>query len=471
MFSKKLFFAALVLFSFSAFSDYEDAEKQFGSGSISLGGYRKIILELVQDRYYFSVLPWFKDYLVKNNGGLDGDMENAFDTVLGNTGVKILESLPDQILRRSNASAIRYILGKRLAKQEKYMEALAEINRVSIGHYIYPFVANLKGAIHAAIGESDNAILDFKECIRISEDEESNTENLTVKEQLRTNRDICLAGISRVQFGRGDYKQAELTYLDVTKDSFVWPQILFEEAWTSYYLKNYNRTLGKLVSYKAPVFDFIFKPEIEVLNALTYLKMCLYDDAKKTVDQFYSDNLKESKDLKSFLLAKGKNYKLYYELVADIEAGKSLPLPMLERILHSVKKDSATLEIKGSITGAIYEYNRLRKNRQSSMKSNLMKNVQTLVDEYRSTLGSYVRSTLIAKYGELVSAFQGMSYIKLEVLAQRKDKLYQSSRPGGNKRGDVKYIQRNDKQYFWTFNGEFWADELGDYVFALGSEC
>jgi hypothetical protein len=64
-----------------------------------------------------------------------------------------------------------------------------------------------------------------------------------------------------------------------------------------------------------------------------------------------------------------------------------------------------------------------------------------------------------------------MSYIKLEVLAQRKDKLYQSSPSGGNKRGDVKYIQRNDKQYFWTFNGEFWADELGDYVFALGSEC
>ena len=25
--------------------------------------------------------------------------------------------------------------------------------------------------------------------------------------------------------------------------------------------------------------------------------------------------------------------------------------------------------------------------------------------------------------------------------------------------------------YLWTFNGEFWADELGDYVFSLKSEC
>ena len=64
-----------------------------------------------------------------------------------------------------------------------------------------------------------------------------------------------------------------------------------------------------------------------------------------------------------------------------------------------------------------------------------------------------------------------MSYIKLEVLAQRKEQLYRSDVIPGTKRGDVKYIERNDKQYFWTFNGEFWADELGDYVFALRSEC
>ena len=76
------------------------------------------------------------------------------------------------------------------------------------------------------------------------------------------------------------------------------------------------------------------------------------------------------------------------------------------------------------------------------------------------------------KYAELYSSFEGMSYIKLEILALRKERLYKTdSSSSGNKRGDIKYIERNDKQYFWTFNGEFWADELGDYVFALRSEC
>ena len=59
---------------------------------------------------------------------------------------------------------------------------------------------------------------------------------------------------------------------------------------------------------------------------------------------------------------------------------------------------------------------------------------------------------------------------QLEVLAQKKAKLY-SFEKDNRSRGDIKYIQRNEKQYFWDFNGEFWADELGDYVFALKSEC
>ena len=63
-----------------------------------------------------------------------------------------------------------------------------------------------------------------------------------------------------------------------------------------------------------------------------------------------------------------------------------------------------------------------------------------------------------------------MSYLKLEILSRRKDRLYSGVQDFG-KRGDIAYLQRSQKQYFWNFNGEFWADELGDYVFALKSEC
>lgn len=469
MFSKMILLAALV--STSTFASYESAEKNYGRGAISLAGYRSTIINLVEDGYYFSVIPWMKDFLVKTRKPLDSEMESAFEKILEVTGVKSFESLPEEILRRSQSGNIRYILARRQFSKGKHKEALAELKKISVGNSAYPFVVNMKGTIHSILGNQNEALTQFRDCIRVSENALGKSSGNIQEAQLKINRDYCLAGLARVQFAAGDYKKAELNYLDIAKDSYIWPEILFEEAWTSYYIKNYNRTLGKLVSYKAPVFDFIFKPEVEVLKALTYMKMCLYEDAKKTADGFYDELLKPAKDLRRFILSRGKDYRYFYNLMADHESNKSAPLPIINSILKSVEKDAAYIEMKNSLSQAIGEYQALKKRSRSSMRTNLIKNLKTVLDEFRNTLGSYVRSGLVSKYAELYSAFQGMSYIKLEALAQRKERLYQSDILPGKKRGDVKYIDRNDKQYFWNFNGEFWADELGDYVFALRSEC
>lgn len=468
MFSKYLL---LALITFPVLASYDSADKTYGKGSISLSGYRRTILELEKGGLYFAVVPWLKDYLIKNNSSLDAELEDALDRVLYHTGVKPFESLPEEVLRHSRSGNIRYILAKRLMKLGRNDEAMKELSGIGSGHSAYPFVQNMRGAIQSQLGNEKAAEEDYRLCVAASERRMGKVDLPAQKEQLEINRDYCLAGIARTQFGRKDYKQAEINYLDIAKESFVWPEILFEEAWTSYYTKNYNRTLGKLVSYKAPVFDFIFKPEVEVLKALTYMKMCLYDDAKRTVDSFYDELLNPSRELRTYLVGNGKNYRRYYDLMSSHEEGRQSSLAIVDSVLKSIRKDGAYLELKSALTGAISEYNMLRKKPNSSLRANLMKNVQTVLDEYRTIIGAYVRAGLVGKYAELYSAFQGMSYIKLEVLAQRKEQLYRTDSPSGGKRGDVKYIERNDKQYFWNFNGEFWADELGDYVFALRSEC
>lgn len=470
MFSR--FLLAAVLLIPQAFADYESGDKLYGNGTISLSGYRRTIIELVRGGNYYSVIPWMKDYLVKSTGTLDSEMETIFDTLVVHTGVKIFETLPENVLRRSRSGNIRYILAKRLIKVGKLEEALNEIQGVSADHSAYPFISHMKGMIHSNLKHFPEAEVHFRDCVRISDRLSRKSAYSIQKEQLETNRDFCTAGIARAQFANGEYKKSDLTYLDIGKDSFVWPEILFEEAWTSYYEKNFNRTLGKLVSYKAPVFNFIFKPEVEVLKALTYLKMCLYEDAKTTADSFYNELLNPSKDLRSFIMSHGKDYRYYYGLMADHELNKTgKESPMVDHILRSIKKDAAFIEMKGALSAAVGEYNELRKKSSSSMRENLLKNIKTVLDEYRTIIGAYVRSGMVSRYAELYSAFQGMSFIKLEVLALRKERLYQTDSAPSGKRGDVQYIERNDKQYFWNFNGEFWADELGDYVFALRSEC
>lgn len=468
MFSK--LFVLTFFISAGAWASYQEAVRTYGNGSISLSGYRRTILELVDGGYHFSAIPWFKDYLVKNSS-LDPQMEEALDKIVAVAGVRPFESLPEGILQRSKSANIKYVLAKRLFKQGKHQAALTQLNGISTNHAAWPFIANMRGVLFSHEKKYSEALSSFQDCVRSSQSRMSDTAFKVQKDQLESNRDACVAGRARVLFASNSYKDSELAYLDISKDSFIWPEILFEEAWTSYYLKNYNRTLGKLVSYKAPVFDFIFKPEVEVLKALAYMKMCLYEDAKKTVDTFYDDLLEPSRSLRNYLMRQGKNYRFYYNLMADHEEKKASGSALVNSILRSIRKESAYLELKSGLSSAILEYNQLRKQGNSTMRTQLIRNMNTLLDEYRTLVGAYVRAGLVGKYAELYSAFQGMSYIKLEVLAQRKEKLYRSDEVAGKKRGDVRYIERNDKQYFWNFNGEFWADELGDYVFALRSEC
>jgi hypothetical protein len=86
-------------------------------------------------------------------------------------------------------------------------------------------------------------------------------------------------------------------------------------------------------------------------------------------------------------------------------------------------------------------------------------------------IGSFVRAGLLTHKGKIDKAFVDMTNIKLEVLGRLKQEAYAATTDEKRERGDIKYVERTSKQYFWTFNGEFWSDELGDYVFALKSEC
>jgi hypothetical protein len=71
MFSKILIASLLCS---SAFASYDSAESSYGKGSISLSGYRKTVIELVRSGYYFSAVPWMKDFMVKNGGAFDGQV-------------------------------------------------------------------------------------------------------------------------------------------------------------------------------------------------------------------------------------------------------------------------------------------------------------------------------------------------------------------------------------------------------------
>lgn len=460
----------LLLGSSSSFADLKKAQNIFENGKLGEQNLRSLIRELIHDEYYYSTIPWLKEYIAVRSGKLGNEFDDLLDDVITHVGLEQFEVMPSSMLERSNSSTIKFILAKKKVNNKEYKDAISIISSVSEESSIYPFALHLKATAASLSEDQGKAIDAFDDCVSASKKFLKDAKTDHKKRQLTMNRDYCVAGMARSLFAKRDYVKADLKYLDVPKESMVWPDILFEEAWNSFYLENYNRTLGKLVTYKAPVLDFIFNPETDVLRGYSYLKLCLWEDAKKTAEEFYGLYMEPAREVRLLLNEHKKDNEFFYKAGLTTSRDKTKN-NLLNVMLVSVGRDPAYKDLKNALYEATDEYKKLKGSGSSKLKNAMLRNLAEVLTLQRNLFGGYVKRQLISKYANLYKSFQYMSYIKLEILDQKKAELYSNKEDDSDKRGDVKYIQRNDKQYFWNFNGEFWADELGDYVFALKSEC
>jgi tetratricopeptide (TPR) repeat protein len=456
----------------TASGSIDSASRIFKVNRWKIDSYPEIIENLVSSRYYFSAVPFLKEYLIRGSVKSSKQIDRLLDEVVRAVGIMQFEVMPSSSLRNSRSPMAKYIVAKKMFRRGKYKEALSIIRRtIPMSHPVKPYALHLQGTIYALLKDYSNAKFSYEECVERSEDALSSVKYLREKRQLEMNRDYCTVGIARNLFTKGKYGEAEQAYLDIEKSSLVWPEILFDEAWTSFYLQKYNRTLGKLVTYKSPFFSHIFNPEIEVLEAMTYLHMCLWGDARHSVDEFYKKYENQSKRIKSFLRRKGKNYKGFFEL-ARISMKKNVGgNSLLNKMLKNLTYDPAYIELTDIYERGLREIQYVKKLRRGRFKNVLLSNLKDVLFLQRDLIGAYIRKGLRVLHYKVDQTFEHMSYIKLEVIRHKKEQIYSDIKNSDRERGDVNYLKRSSKQYFWTFNGEFWADELGDYVFALRSEC
>ena len=325
------------------------------------------------------------------------------------------------------------------------------------------------GSAQLLTGQKKKAVINFMDCENLLRSQLSKEENLFGQE-IQIIHDTCVLNQARLDFEEGNFEFANKQYEKIKKSSLVWPEILFEEAWSSFYLGNYNRTLGKLVTYKSPFFDFIFNPEVEVLEALSYMELCFYENTQKVVNDFYQHYAKDAKYLKNFMRRYGNSSSKIGSLLINVNNREAIKNPLLRRILHSINKDLVFKRLMQNYEGIKGELELIKNYPDKRYISYLAKKLKASKSRQKKLIGMYGLRILDRASRQLDKSFRGMSYIRLEILKKEKDKFFGKEYQTG-KVGNLKNVQRDSRHYLWEFNGEFWADELGDYVFSLKSEC
>lgn len=366
-----------------------------------------------------------------------------------------------------NLNAYLVSLGKYHVLKGEMPQAVDALNGMQHSGRLWAVGLLIRGTALAIMGQGDAAIDDFSRCVDRSTDDDLEAR--------------CQAGIARTHYQMNQFREADRSYDQIPKRSFVWTDIVFEQAWNAFAENQFNRTLGKLVTYKSPSLRFVYNPEIEVLRAQAYLALCLYSDANESINDFHQRYSRVGDEVKRFVESRSESLSSFFDKGRSALKGPIHTDVAFDRVLNRFVRSptfQSLVRAESKIAaerGMVVEFDRRQPGVSHERDEGFPGFVQLVLrwraHHVRQLGGAIVKNSLIDYHNTLIADFEKIAFIKLEMLKRAKDKLLERVSAGGERtRGSVT-PKRRDDQYYWNFNGEFWNDEIGDYIFGLESAC
>ena len=386
-------------------------------------------------------------------------------------------------------SEVGYLLAMAAYRESKFDDTVFFVGNVSQDSEYYPKSRYLEGVTYVRQLKGQPALDAFKEVLRWL-DAKSNREGLTGDEKRL--REFTVAALARVfyQVGSGQYNlgnkekansswATSIKYYNAfSRDSEMWLDALFEASWAYYRVDNFSKALGLLLTLNSPFFNEEYHPEALILQATIYYTNCHYDRVVDILTDYKATYEPMKLQVDKLVARLFENTEVYDFLHMVQNADKDSYDPTLQLIL------SASVEDRELRRGLAY--------------------IDMLDDERkRIEDNSAIAGTPLAK--SLVTELQATRSLAIESAGKkgktRLERLQEELRDLSNRALDIeietteKYAQRaelreqdpnamvefeqqidqvlkaDDEHLFWTFDGEYWKDELGYYWYYISSRC
>ncbi len=426
---------------------------------------------LIDGEYYFSAIPYINKYL-EDQTNIDKELEEDIETLVVKTGTMAVLNLEEEKLKKFNIPSIHLILGTRLFQSEKYKESFEIISKIPANHKFSVEAELIKGSIKDLAGNNQEALAYYRQCHKKADANKSNGKLDKLKRYYTYLEETCLIREARLEIKNKNYQKSIELYDKIDKRSYKWPYTIIEKSWAHYYLNDYNRSLGLLTTYKSPLLSSYFFPEAEVLTALSYYNLCLYDDSLVVVDHYYDFYRPKSLALKEILNA-NKNSKTYFLDLYYAEASTRENLnPFIRNLITQTRKQVKFNLDLSSLKNAKDELALIKRLKNQNEFTKLLEvNLNETIKFISSRMNYYIKKEIYQFITDIHRHSYSMFNLKLELLSQKRNQIYNPKKKEDRDRGDERNVKRTAYQYFYNFNGSFWADELGDYSFGLESNC
>lgn len=468
---KILFILLFQLMSVQAAASVSEARKIFNNSKDSHKN-AHIAQELYKSKYYYSAVVFAKRHLIETNAYNDA-LETMIEQLILKTGTDNFTTLNDSILGKFPSPALAFVHGIKLFKAGRYNEAKKRLALVPLDHKFSPEARLTLGAIANINNDQATLAKEYSNCIDQAQKRRSEAkDNDKLARYFEILSDTCRIHVARSFYQNGKHIEAMHTYDQIEKTSYRWPYILMERAWTAYQLQDYNRALGIGVTYKSPLLSSYFFPEAEVLAALSYYRLCLYDDALTKVEQFYEVYRPHADELKALILPQKGSHQFFLEMVLAPIKDNENKSPFIRQLLTQIRKKIIFNVDLVNYKRAINENKYVQSLSDDLFGKTIKAELKRMISFRTKKLNHFVKRLMFNFVNDIHRMSHEMFNIKLEILSNKRDLVYKNQQLISDRsRGSYENVSRSNKQHFYEFTGEFWADELGDYSFGLKSNC
>lgn len=365
--------------------------------------------------------------------------------------------------------------GELKMKEGDNVEAGKAFARVDPGSNVYPQALYKQGLVYAEDNKLGKAVSAYEELLRLHA-------NKPVTDSNRVNATL---GLARVYYQAKKWDAAVTYYRLIPRDTIQWHDALFEMSWAMMRTGQFRSASSNFHTLHSPYYDDVYAPEGLLLRGIIYLYICRYDEMEKVLDLF--DKIyKPAQANITKMLERSEDSRLYWdELKKTIEVDPNsknkrkfkrlndmilnalIKQPQIKSNMHYYKMlqdeaniiDKLSSDWRGSAMGKFS--NRIIERRRTSTKD---------------LVGKLAKNHLLTMKSELRDFFEQSDFLKFEMVSGKKEVVGKEIAgkliPKKQITDDASrnFFILNGYQY-WTFQGEYWLDELGNYHYVGVQAC
>ena len=367
-----------------------------------------------------------------------------------------------------------YLLGRHFYREANFEQAVELFQLVPKESEFFVKAKFFEGVTYVRQYKGSPAIEAFKQILVIAQEPE--LRKMYKAGDVREFEELANLSMARVFYTTKQFQLSIKYFEKLSQDSPEWVKSLFEASWAYYVQKGNSKALGNIHTLNAPYFEHEFFPESVILKAVIYYNYCRYDRALEAIEEYVATYEQLREDLQKVVKRNEDDNAAFYQYVQKIRHGTSGLLERSQRLAQTALNDKTlvkTFDFVEELDREVRQYEGGDKSwKTTAIAGQVLQELTVQKSLAESEAGRVARERLDRTIKELTEYRRDARKVKIEVLnaqAGQKAAEMQGSEVSGENRKEA--IVVDDEHQTWSFNGEYWKDELGFYRYKIASQC